>query len=58
MEELGWFLLLIVGLFFAWVLTGGPARVENRNKPFLEQPAPVESGQPYTLEQLRDRTKP
>lgn len=57
--ELKWFFLLILILFVAWVATNGPARIpENQDRPFLEQPAPVESGQTYTLEQLKDRTRP
>ncbi len=56
--DLRWLFILLIALFALWVLTGGPERVENRNAPFLEQPAPVEGGQVYTLEQLKDRTRP
>ncbi len=57
--ELKWFLLLIAGLWLAWLLTGGPDRIStNRTHPFLEQPAPIEDGNIYTLEELRERTRP
>jgi hypothetical protein len=58
MDELKWFLIGGLVLFVLWAMTGGPSRMENKEHPFLEQPAPIESGQPYTLEQLRDRTRP
>jgi hypothetical protein len=55
--ELKWFLLLFVGLWVAWLVTGGPDRITtNRTHPFLEQPS--EGGKIYTLEELKDRTRP
>ncbi len=55
MEDLKWFLLLCIGLWVLWLLTGGPARNENRYRPLLEQPAPIEGGKPYTIEELKNR---
>ncbi len=50
---LRWFILAIIGLWIVWVLTGGPERLENKDKPFLEQPAPIEGGHIYTIEELK-----
>ena len=38
-----------------WVLTGGPERVENRQRPFIEQPSPIEGGRTYTVEELKNK---
>ncbi len=55
--ELKWFLLLFLGLWIAWLATGGPSRIqENRTHPFLEQP--TDGGRIYTLQELRDGTRP
>ncbi len=57
--ELKWIFLLLLGLFVAWIVTGGPARVEeNKKNPFLEEPAPIQGGQIYGLDELKDRTRP
>ena len=55
MGELKWFIYAFVGLWILWLITGGPTRYENRNRPFLEQPAPIEGGRPYTIEDLQRR---
>lgn len=55
MGELKWFLLLFIGLWVLWLITGGATRYENRTRPFVEQPSPIEGGRPYTLEELRQR---
>lgn len=55
MGDLKWFLLLFLGLWVLWLITGGPTRYENRYRPFLEQPAPIEGGQPYTVQELRQK---
>ena len=34
-------------LFILWIFTGGPERTENRDNPFLRQPAPVEDFSVY-----------
>lgn len=58
-EEIKWLLLLIIALFVGWVLTNGPARVaDNKDKPFIEEPAPLSNGQVYGLDELKDRTRP
>ena len=54
---LRWFILAFIGLWVLWVLSDGPAKLENKDKPFLEQPAPIEGWQPYTVQQLKDKQK-
>jgi len=57
--ELTWFFILLGLLWLGWFVTGGPSRIQtNRTHPFLEQPAPIEGGQIYTLQELKDRTRP
>ncbi len=37
-SELKWFLLLFVGLWLAWLVTGGPSRIQqNRANPFIQE---------------------
>lgn len=55
MDDLKWFLLLFLGLWVLWLITGGATRYENRTRPFLEQPAPIEGGRPYDVEELRTK---
>lgn len=56
-SELKWFLILFFGLWLAWLVTGGPERNKiNRTHPFIEQPS--EGGDIYTLDELKDRTRP
>lgn len=58
-NELKWFLLLFFGLWVAWLVTGGTERISvNRTHPFLEEPAPIDQGRIYTLEELKERTRP
>lgn len=52
------FLLFMLILFIGWVATGGPKKATNTNKPFLQQPAPIESGKPYSLKDLKENTRP
>lgn len=33
-----WFLLLLIGLYVLWLLSGGPERTDNKDKPYLQQP--------------------
>lgn len=58
MDELKWFIVVLVVLWMLWVATGGYSRIENGDKPFLEQPSPIEGGKPYTLDELKRRTAP
>lgn len=37
----------ILILFVIWLVTGGPARVENKYNPYLRQPAPIEDFSVY-----------
>ncbi len=56
-SELKWFLLLLLGLWVAWLATGGPDRITvNRQNPFLE--SPTEGGNIYSLEDLRNGRRP
>lgn len=57
MDELKWFLLAFIILWVLWLLTGGPSRNENRYRPLLEQPAPLEGGRPYTIEDLKAKNQ-
>lgn len=58
-SELKWFILLFLALWVAWFATGGPSRIpENRTHPFLTQPAPNDDGKIYTLQEIKDRTRP
>lgn len=58
MSELGWFILALIILWVLWVLSGGPTHQESRTRQFIEQPAPIESGRIYSLDELKDRTRP
>jgi hypothetical protein len=58
MSDLKWFIVIMIVLWILWVATGGTTHLENRNRPFLEEPNPINSGQAYTLEQLQDGTRP
>ncbi len=47
-DVLKWFLLMMLGLFVVWVLTGGPQRAEQKNlTPIIRGPGGV-SSQPNT----------
>ena len=52
MGELKWFLIAGIILYALWYLTGGPTAMD-RDKPFLHQPAPIENGKPYGVNQLQ-----
>jgi hypothetical protein len=58
MKEFFWLIGMIVILGILWALGGGASRTENIDKPFLEAPQPIEGGRPYTLEELKERTRP
>lgn len=34
-------------VYFIWLFTGGMDRAENREDPFLREPAPLDSGETY-----------
>lgn len=57
MDDFKWFILAFIGLWILWYITGGPARNENRYRPLLEQPAPIEGGRPYTIEELKAKNQ-
>ncbi len=46
MGDLKWFLLILIGLFFVWIVTGGPDR-ESSYDPFIHQPNPIGEGGTY-----------
>lgn len=57
--ELKWFILLFIGLWVAWFVTGGPDRIQtNRQNPFIEEFTIDHTGQIYSLDELKDRTRP
>jgi len=39
-------------IYVVWLTTGGMERVENRDKPFLKEPAPLDRGEVYGPEGL------
>ena len=45
-KHLKWFLLLILGLWLAWFLSGGPEKAQNE-KPFIKPLAPLDTGETY-----------
>ena len=46
--EFFWFIIIMIGLFTLWVITGGPERSQTeQNNKFLEPPAPLGSGKTY-----------
>jgi hypothetical protein len=47
---LKWILGVLVVLFFLWLLTGGYDRIENKDKPFIRPPDPLDSGEKYGVE--------
>lgn len=55
MGELKWFIYAFIGLWILWLLTGGPTHYESRTRQLLEQPAPIEGGRPYKIQELRGR---
>lgn len=55
MGDLKWFLYAFIGLWILWLVTGGPTRYENRSRALLEQPAPIEGGRPYKLNEINTR---
>ena len=55
MSELKWFFLILIIMWLFWSLTGGPERTQNIDKPFLEQPAPIEGGDIYDANELREK---
>jgi len=57
MGEAKWFLIALVVMWILWVLTGGyQERVDNKNKPFIEEPKKAfDTGRPYTIEEFKNR---
>lgn len=55
MGEFKWFIYAFIGLWILWLITGGPSRYENRSRQLLEQPAPIEGGRPYSIDELKTR---
>ena len=55
--EIKWLLLLLVGLWLAWFVTGGPDRVmTNRQNPFIEEQ--YNGGKIYSIDELKNGTRP
>ncbi len=49
---------MLVLFWFLWAATGGPSRIENKSRALLEEPQPINSGKPYSLQELREGTRP
>lgn len=48
-----WFVLAVVALWVIWLMTGGPARYENKTNQFIDQPTtPGNSGKIYNKTEL------
>jgi len=48
MKELKWFGGLLAVFFLLWFISGGPERyTEDKNKPFLKPPVPLDTGEVY-----------
>lgn len=56
MKELLFFILALIVLGVLWGISGEHTNMNNRNKPFLDQP--IDGGRPYTLQELKERTRP
>ncbi len=53
--ELKWFLLLLLGLWIGWLVTGGPTRIqENRTHPFLKQPTSGDDTRIYSYQEIKN----
>lgn len=51
-----WFVLAVVGLWVVWLMTGGPARYENKTNQFIDAPkTPGETGRIYNKTELEKR---
>ena len=47
MKDLKWLLLIIVALWFLWYFAGGRIHKASFEGPFIEAPAPLDSGDIY-----------
>jgi hypothetical protein len=56
MSELTWLLVGLFVLFILWGATGGTEHYASRSRQFIEHP--VDGGQIYSLEELREGTRP
>jgi|GEM_PF-2735204 len=54
MGEAKWILVLFIILFAAWVATGGPSSM-TRHDQFIEEPAPIQNGQTYNVNDLKEK---
>ncbi len=45
--DLWWVVAVVAGMWVVWVLSGGPNRVEQGVRPFIEPPPPISSGRTY-----------
>lgn len=46
-KDLIMLIIVLVVLWFLWLFTGGPARVQNKNAPFIQPLEPVGTGEVY-----------
>jgi len=52
-SDLKWLIFILVILWFAWFLTGGPKHTERLKGPFLKPPAPMDTGDIYKTPQTK-----
>jgi hypothetical protein len=45
--DLKWLVLILIGMWFVWFFTGGPARFDTSEGPFLKPSAPLDTGDSY-----------
>lgn len=42
-----WFILMLVGLWIVWYVTGGPERIESQKGSLIKPLAPLDTGEVY-----------
>ena len=55
--DLKWGIFILAVIFFFWLITGGPERLEVRKGPFIKPLAPVGSGEIYGPDVLNRNTE-
>lgn len=56
MNEFKWFLVALIALWVLWAAAGGYTNdASSKDKPLLHQPSPIENGQPYTVQDLKNQ---
>lgn len=53
-----WFVLIVVGLWVIWLMTGGPQRYENKQNQFIEPPKGLgQAGDIYNINDLKNKNR-